>query len=227
MLFAVKLPLGVVEDQARSLEGQSKILNWALNHLLEIAQTQKEELKKTKDPEKAKAITKTIYSERGLRDLLPSLKKEKPFLNSVHSVPLKNAAIRLSKSIRRFQENKKKPKKDQLKVGWPKFRSSKKKFFSLLYDEPGNGFQVLHDQKKGWYLRLSLGKDENQKRITHQIPILEMPLWLSEKILEAQRIYPDLRKSKPEPERKKFNLRDLLPFTEARVKRKAPSGLSR
>jgi putative transposase len=219
MLFAVKLPLEVQDDQALSIEGQSKILNWAFNHLLETANTKIEELKKTKDPEVAQLLLKTIYSEKGLRNLLPALKKEKPFLCAVHSVPLKNAAIRLSKSIRRFQENKKKPKKEQIRVGWPKFRSSKRKFFSLLYDEPGNGFQFEYEPMQGWSLRLSLGKDENGQRVSHQISVPEMPLWLSEAILEAQRVYPELRKSKTTTERKKFHLRDILPFSEARIKR--------
>ena len=118
MNFAVKLPLFVEPSVALSLDGQSRILNWAYNHLLEIANTKKEEWKKSQDPE----LGKLIYTKNGLRDLLPSLKEEKPFLQAVHSVPLKNAALRLSQSIQAFQDDRKKPKKDQIGRGWPKFR---------------------------------------------------------------------------------------------------------
>ncbi len=215
MIFAVKMPLEVTQEHEGSLIGQSKILNWSYNHLNQIAISKKDEFIRTKDPE----IAKLIYSKKGLRDLLPALKKEKPFLNSVHSVPLKNAAIRLSRSIQRYQEDRKKPKKDRLGIGWPKFRSSKKKFFSLLYDEYGNGFQFEKDPNEGWVLILSLGVTENQKRMTHRIKIKEMPNWLSEVILEAERIYPEMRRLKSAEERKKFHIRKLMPFTELRIKK--------
>ncbi|OLE32855.1 MAG: hypothetical protein AUG45_08900 [Ktedonobacter sp. 13_1_20CM_3_54_15] len=47
-----------------------------------------------------KQVGKTLYTERGLRDLLPSLKARYPFLKTVYSSVLKNAALRLSKAIR-------------------------------------------------------------------------------------------------------------------------------
>ena len=89
MIFAVKIPVEVSEDDGRIVEGQSRIVNWAYNHLLEKANQWKEEFKKTGNPE----LSKIIYTKTGLRDLLPELKKEYPFLKAVHSVPLKNAAL--------------------------------------------------------------------------------------------------------------------------------------
>ena len=99
------------------------------------------------------------YSKRGLRNLLPDMKKEHQFLKSVHSSPLKNAALRLSKSIEDYQGSRKGRRKGK-KTGWPKYRSWSQKFFSLLYDEPKKGFKV--DDRE---LTLSLGTNAEGKRL--------------------------------------------------------------
>jgi putative transposase len=148
---ALKLFLEVDLDSAKELDGQSRICNWLYNHLLEKALGLKATYCTTQDQE----VAKTLYTERGLRNLLPSIKLEKPFLKVVHSSPLKNAALRLSESIRRHQKS----KKTAHLVNWPKFQSWRDKWFSLLYDEPNKGFRV-----DGTNLTLSLGTGQDKKR---------------------------------------------------------------
>ena len=144
----VKIPLHVSKEAESILDGQSRICNWLYNHLLEQACELREEYRKEQDPE----IAKILYTERGLRNLLPSLKKEFCFLNVVHSSPLKNAALRLSSSIQAYQRSRKGKRKGK-DTGWPRFRSWGRNWFSLLYDEPNKGFRL-----SGKCLRLSLGK---------------------------------------------------------------------
>lgn len=143
------IKLQITGDPAnfRSLDGQSKICNWLYNHLLEKANNLKEQFKETGNVD----IAKTLYTERGLRDQLPLLKKDAPFLQSVHSSPLKNAALRLSQAIQTHQKSRK-GKRTGPSVGWPRFRSWQASWFSLLYDEPSKGFKI-----NGSQLRLSLG----------------------------------------------------------------------
>lgn len=144
----IKLQLIAEDAIFRSLDGQSKICNWLYNHLLEKANTLKQQFIQTGDYEAAK----TLYTERGLRNLLPGLKNELPFLKSVHSSPLKNSALRLSQAIQTHQKSRK-GKRAGKKFGWPKFRSWQASWFSLLYDEPNKGFKIHHHQ-----LILSLGQ---------------------------------------------------------------------
>lgn len=144
----IKLEMTADAAVFRSLDGQSKICNWLYNHLLEKANTLKQQFIETSNPE----FAKTLYTERGLRNLLPLLKQELPFLQSVHSSPLKNTALRLSQSIQVYQKSKKGKRAGKL-MGWPKFRSWQQSWFSLLYDEPNKGYKLSQNT-----LTLSLGK---------------------------------------------------------------------
>ncbi len=81
------------------------------------------------------------------------LKPEHMFLKTVHSSVLKNAALRLSRSYKAFFE--------QECVGFPKFKSWQKQWFSLLYDEPNKSGVFI----KGKDVLISLGVDENKKRL--------------------------------------------------------------
>lgn len=144
----IKLQMLAQTQTFRSLDGQSKICNWLYNHLLEKGHILKQQFIASGDL----GAAKVLYTERGLRNLLPMLKKEKPFLKSVHSSPLKNTALRLSQAIQAHQKSKK-GKRAGKQVGWPKFRSWQANWFSLLYDEPNKGFKVNQNQ-----LTLSLGE---------------------------------------------------------------------
>ena len=137
-LKIIKLEMIAEAEAFISLDGQSKICNWLYNHLLEKANGLKQQFIETKDQGHAK----TLYTERGLRNLLPSLKEASPFLKSVHSSPLKNTALRLSQAIQAHQKSKKGLRAGK-EMGWPKFRSWQADWFSLFYDEPNKGFKVI------------------------------------------------------------------------------------
>ena len=164
-LKAIKLEL-LGEDQGfRVLDGQSRICNWFYNHLVELSNSLRIEFKATGDSD----VAKTLYTKRGLRNLVPSIKKEYPFLKSVHSSPLKNTALRLTDSIQAYQKCKKGKRKGTSE--WPKFHSWSAQWFSLYYDEPTKGFHVVDD-----VLYLSLGQDESSKRLYLQFRLKEAHL---------------------------------------------------
>lgn len=163
MKYAIKVEIYPTEEQGKILDGQSRICNWLYNHLLEIANEFRKEYKETQSNE----VAKVLYTERGLRDLIPELKKEYPFLKTVHSKPLKNAALRLSESIQDYQKSRKGKRKGK-KTGWPKYRKWKEDWFSLKYCEPWNGYKI-----EGNKLILSLGKDERGKQLQLSILIKE------------------------------------------------------
>ena len=136
MKAAVKIPLLVAEPEATVLDSQSRIANWLYNHLLEQANALRQRYRATQD----KAVGKRLYTERGLRDLIPGLKAQHPFLKTVYSSVLKNAALRLSKAIRAYQDGQHGRRKNQ--VNWPRFRAWKRSWFSLQYDEPRKGYRL-------------------------------------------------------------------------------------
>jgi len=151
----VKIPLKVNPEAREVLDGQSRICNWLYNQLLDRANTLRNEYRKTQDSE----IVKVLYTERGLRNLVPTFKNEKPFLKVVHSSPLKNTALRLSSAIQAYQKSRKGKRKNR-DTGWPRFRSWSQSWFSLLYDEPNKGYRL-----EGNCLTLSLGMGaDRQKR---------------------------------------------------------------
>ena len=177
--FALKLEIIVDEQSSYILDGQSRICNWLYNHLLTKGFELKESFLVSQDKESAK----TLYSERGLRNLVPAIKQEHPFLKVVHSSVLKNAALRLSDSIQTHQKSKKGTRK---KTGWPKYRSWKKKWFSLFYDEPTKGFKV---EDKSLILSLGMGKDRKQRSISVELKEAHL---LKEKTIRNLRITCDL-----------------------------------
>lgn len=150
----LRLELVPLQEEAETLDGQSRILNWLYNRLLEMAKVLKDHYIQTQDEESAK----TLYTKRGLRNLVPKLKQEHPFLKVVHSSPLKNGALRLTEAIQAHQKSKKGKRKGR-QVGFPSFRSWSRSWFSLLYDEPNKGFKVGINE-----LTLSLGVDKEGKR---------------------------------------------------------------
>src|SRR5215472_14448315 len=161
MKSVVKIPLEVTVEQAGILDSQSKIANWLYNQLLEQANTLRKQYREAKakgDQERASQIGLTLYTERGLRNLIPDLKATHPFLKVVYSSVLKNAALRLSKAIRDYQDGKHRRRKNS--VQWPKFRAWKRNWFSLQYDEPHKGYRLA-----GRTLKLVLGKEASGKQL--------------------------------------------------------------
>jgi putative transposase len=162
----IKLLLEASAETFRSLDGQSRICNWLYNHLLQKAYTLRQEFIETGSA----ALAKTLYTERGLRNEIPNLKNDHPFLKSVHSSPLKNSALRLSQAIQAHQKSKKGKRKGN-RVSWPKFRSWQRNWFSLLYDEPNKGFTCSDTT-----LVVSLGMGEEKKRHSLSFQVKEVHL---------------------------------------------------
>lgn len=169
MKSAVKIPLLVGEREAAVLDSQSRIANWLYNKLLEQANALRAQYRAHQD----KAVGKILYTERGLRDLIPALKEQHPFLRSVYASPLKNAALRLSQAIRAHQDGK--HGRRAKAVNWPRFRAWKRAWFSLQYDEPHKGYHVV-----GRTLTLSLGKDAAGKQLALTLTLEEaLPPWVN------------------------------------------------
>ncbi len=178
MRSAVKIALEVTEGQAAILDSQSRIANWLYNRLLESANDLRKQYRLHKDKE----IGRTLYTERGLRDLIPTLKAQHPFLKAVYSSVLKNAALRLSKAIRDYQDGKHGRRANV--VNWPKFRSWKRKWFSLQYDEPHKGYVL-----QGRTLTLTLGKDAAGKQLNLVLELVEpLPHWVNHEHIRQCRI---------------------------------------
>jgi putative transposase len=152
-----------MKQQRACLDNQSRACNWLYNKVLEKANALKEHFKATGDPESAKVL----YSSRGLRNLVPGIKKDHPYLKNVYSSPLKNTALRVTDSIRTYQSSYK-GKRRGATVGWPRFRSWTHRWFSLFYDEPTSGYRI-----ENTILRLSLGTGIDKKRCAIKIPILD------------------------------------------------------
>ncbi len=169
MRSAVKIPLLVGEPEAAILDSQSKIANWLYNKLLERANDLRTRYRASQDKE----VGRTLYTERGLRDLIPELKEQHPFLKAVYSSPLKNAALRLSAAIKAYQDGK--HGRRAKAVNWPRFRSWKRSWFSLQYDEPHKGYELA-----GLTLTLSLGKDVVGKQLGLTLQCAEpLPHWVN------------------------------------------------
>lgn len=166
MKFARKIKLEVDAETQRILDGQSKICNWLYNTLLEIANGLRLQYVAQPDPQ----LALTLYTQRGLRNLVPDLKLEHPFLKTVHSSPLKNAALRLARAIGDYQDSLHGRRKGP-KMAWPHFRAWGKSWFSLQYDEPHKGWKL-----DGLDLTLALGQDrphhhlQVRMRLTQPLP---------------------------------------------------------
>jgi putative transposase len=141
LIFNRKMEIIFSKEDEAVLDGQSKICNWLYNHLLEMV---KEDYKNGNKNEYLKG--------RNLRDQVPKWKEIYPFLKTVHSSPLKNTALRLKDAYSRVFKQNNQP---------PKFRSWKKKWFSLYYDEPNKGVKFL-DSKT---LQITLGKNKDNKQL--------------------------------------------------------------
>lgn len=178
MRSAVKITLEVTEEQAAILDSQSKIANWLYNHLLEHANALRKQYQETQDKE----VGKTLYTERGLRNLVPALKVQHPFLKGVYSSVLKNAALRLSNAIRDYQDGKHGRRANV--VSWPKFRAWKRKWFSLQYDEAWKGYRL-----QGRTLTLVLGQDATGKQLSIVLELSEaLPHWANHEHIRQCRI---------------------------------------
>ena len=211
--FARRVPLLITGEDARVLDGQSKICAWAFNQLKSLADDLRAGFARLKaakqvEPvrrhaqldESAAEIGQVLYGKRGLRNLLPAMKTDHPFLKAVHSSPLKNAALRLSRAIQAFQDCRS-GRREGPEIQWPRFHSWGRDWFSLEYDEPGKGFSF-----EGGKLHLSLGVNVEGQRLALDIPLGEAVPGLDEArnlriVKEGQDYFAvvTLRRPMPEP----------------------------
>ena len=182
MKVVVKIPLLVGSQEAAVLDSQSRIANWLYNKLLEQANTLRQQYREAQDQQRREQIGLTLYTERGLRNLIPGLKAHHPFLRTVYSSVLKNAALRLSKAIKDYQDGKHGRRANQ--VNWPRFRAWKRAWFSLQYDEPAKGYRLA-----GRTLRLVLGQDATGTQLSLQVQLAEaLPCWVNHEHIRQCRI---------------------------------------
>jgi putative transposase len=85
----LKLGLEVTTENAIEMDGQSRICNWLYNHLLEEANRLKTEFIKSRSDQ----TSLTLYSKRGLRNLLPDLKKKKSFFKGCAFISFEKCSL--------------------------------------------------------------------------------------------------------------------------------------
>jgi len=156
-------------DQAL-LDSQSKIATHFQNKLVEISLDLRKELLSREKPcsyARSEEILQVLYGQTGLRDLVPGLKVEHKFYNAVHSSPLKNIAMNLSKGIKAHQ---KKQQTGSGLAGWPAFKKWKSNWTSLEYEEPSKGWK-LHPERQA--LELSFGVNEQGQRLHAEFQLAE------------------------------------------------------
>lgn len=138
-IYNKKIEVEFKQEDTYILDGQSKICNWFYNQLLDAC---------IKDY-KYNGNAKKLLNGRNLRNYGTTLKDEYQFLNTVFSSALKEPSSRIKKAYDKFFKE---------GAGYPKYRSWKKKWFSLVFDEPNKGWEVKEDGKT---LSISLGNIPN------------------------------------------------------------------
>ncbi|MBB6451580.1 putative transposase [Salirhabdus euzebyi] len=135
LTYCRKIQVKFSKNDSFILDGQSKICNWFYNQLLTIC----------KEDYETNNNSLRLLEGRNLRNYGVSLKNKYPFLNSVFSSVLKEASTRLLKAYKSYFNN---------NASYPKYRSWKKAWFSLVYDEPYKGWNILNN---GRNISISLG----------------------------------------------------------------------
>ena len=172
--FARKVRLVTDAEDAGRLDGQSKICNWLQNQLKDQVEARLCELGLMRwlpvdDEKTTKRLLSEVYSEIGLRNLVPARKEKHPFLKCVHSSPLKNIALRMAKAIAAHRKSKS-GQRGGPQVGWIQYKSWAKNWTSIEYDER-KGWDVA---EFGW-LKLSFGADRDGKRLGLKLRMVKPP----------------------------------------------------
>ena len=144
MIINQKIEIKFDKESSLILDSQSRMCSKLYNILLENCKKEYEETGQNK-----------LLTGRNLRDLVVDIKQEHAYLYSVHSSPLKNTAFRLKNAYEKYFKSLKDKTYD---LGYPKFHSYKKKWFSLLYDEPNKGIRIENK-----HIRISLGYKLDEK----------------------------------------------------------------
>lgn len=155
MIKTVKAELTVSQEHEAILQSQSRIANALYNKLVEQVLSEKQYYRDNK-----KQFNFNIFSAYDIRNLVPKLKEQRNLYKTLFSSVAKNVAFRLSDGINLW----KKAVKDKSRfVGFPKYRSIKKKgFFSLTYEDPFVGYKIENNN-----LKLSLGQSLVNGKLKH------------------------------------------------------------
>ena len=138
-IYVRKIEVTFSKEDGLILDGQSKICNWFYNQLLDACKREYRE---------HGTESKLLYG-RNLREYGTKLKEQYPFLQTVFSSVLKEPSNRIKLAYEKFFRG---------EAGDPNYRSFKKKWFSLVFDEAQKGWEVKEDGKT---LSVSLGKIAN------------------------------------------------------------------
>ena len=108
VIYNKKVEIEFKTEDKMVLDGQSRILNWLFNQLLSICQ----------DDYKKNNNGLNLLSDRNLRNYVTQvMKKNHPFLNTVHSSPIKEVSARIKDAYQRMFNGQNK---------YPRFRMEKK-----------------------------------------------------------------------------------------------------
>ena len=132
------------EDDALILDGQSRIANWSYNKLLECT---------IDDYKNNNNNLKLNNGYNGRNYFKKYIKPNNLFTKSVYSMVIDSSVMRVKKSFKQFFE--------RGCIGYPKFSSWKKKWFSLEYEKPNTqGIKIIDSN-----ITFTLGKDSNNKQL--------------------------------------------------------------
>jgi len=160
MYKCFKLQLCPTESDIAILESQSRIAHTLYNKLLDSVKLEIDFFKTNNIKNKFNP-----FNSFDLRNQVPLIKKESPVFCTLYSSIAKNVSFRLSDGINRFLDCRKHPERYPNTVGFPKFRSWKRKgFFSMKYEDPMVGYKIKDNK-----LLLSFGKDIEGKRIKIEV----------------------------------------------------------
>ena len=175
-IYVRKIEVAFSKEDEFILDGQSKICNWLYNQLLDACR---------EDYLKNGTKSKLLYG-RNLRDYGTCLKENYPFLHTVFSSVLKEPSNRVKQAYEKFFRG---------EAGYPTYRSWKKKWFSLVFDEPNKGWEVKED---GITLSVSLGtipelpKERGKRnpsvigKLKEKLEVKEKELWKTFSLVKQQ-----------------------------------------
>lgn len=142
MIINQKIKLKLKQEDIDILDSQSRMCNKIYNMLLDKVNNDK----KIND-------SYDLLKGRNLRNEVVKIKQDHRYFYSVHSSPLKNAALRLKDAFDRIRKQ---------KNAYPHFRSWSRKWFSLYYDEANKGIKI---KKKTVRISLGYKLDDNKKKV--------------------------------------------------------------
>ena len=161
--FVRKVPIRFLcEEDQGFLDSQSRMANklanlliqeirdtyWLLNHGYGLGWL---------NEERESQLLRSIHNAYEFRNKVVEIKKKHPFFTKAHSSVLKNVALDVHQSL----VNKREGRAKRIK-----FKSWKRQWTSLEYEEKGKGWKILENPGRQSDLRISFGKGANGKQMS-------------------------------------------------------------